>query len=105
MPTPQIRPGKVQEPNTGPNIVAFFPYPALANSVVQWVIQLGIRSDQVAISPPETLPQGRGMLVVIGCPDPALGRRVESICRSQGATIVRTEQAVAMPQASGATPP
>ena len=99
MPTPLIRPGKASAPYMGPRIVAFFPYATLANGVIQWLLQIGIRSDQLGILPPENLPDQRGMVLAIGCPDPVLADKVETICRSQVATLVKRESAPPSPTA------
>ena len=101
MHVPSIRPGKSTEAYTGPRIVAYFPYAPLANGVVQWLLQIGIRSDQLGVLPPEELPDRRGMVLAIGCPDPALSAKVVSICRSQGATVVRKESGQYPPETPG----
>ena len=74
--------------------MAFFPYATLANGVIQWILQIGIRSEHLGIVAPDHLPEGRGMLLAIGCPDPLLADQVERICRDQGATLVRRETGV-----------
>lgn len=89
METPWIRPGRVDPPEPAAKVVALFPNAAPANAVVQLLIALGIPSSRIGVTSPDRMPRGQGMLLAIGCPDPALVARVEEICRKQGAEVHR----------------
>lgn len=87
MEMPQVRPGKVDASTPMPRVVAYFANPAQANAAIQLVIQLGVPSDRLGVTPPERLEHGRGMILSIACPDEAVSERVEAVCRAQGASI------------------
>jgi hypothetical protein len=89
MELPQIRPGLVKNDGPTPRIIAFFPDAAEGNVMIQRLVIIGIRSDQIGVTPPEQMETGQGMVVSIGCPDPALVPLVEDMCRRQGAQIHR----------------
>jgi len=89
METPQIRPGAVKNTGPMPRVVAFFYNSAQGNSAVQVLIGLGVPGDRLGVTPPERIEGGQGMVLSIGCPDEALIRRVEAVCRSHGAEIHR----------------
>ena len=88
MEMPQIRPGKVEAERRGTRLVAFFASAAQGNAVIQLLPQMGVRSDGVGVSPPEWVEGAQGMVLVIACPEAALGE-VEALCRSRGASIHR----------------
>lgn len=88
METPQVRPGLVQQTDSMPRVVAFFPNSALGNLVIQLLTQIGIRNDRLGVTPPEQIPGGQGMILSIACPETTLAK-VESICRQQGGRIHR----------------
>jgi hypothetical protein len=87
MEMPQVRPGKVDAAKTIPRVIAYFANPAQANAAIQLVVQLGVPSDRLGVTPPERMPEGRGMILSIPCPDEKVSERVEALCRSQGAAI------------------
>ncbi|HEV3164477.1 MAG TPA: hypothetical protein VGZ22_10665 [Isosphaeraceae bacterium] len=87
MEIPQIRPGKVTKAAEMPRVVAYFYNSAQGNSVIQLLGGMGVPADHLGITPPDQIEGGQGMVLSIGCPDPALIPRVEAVCRSQGAEI------------------
>lgn len=89
MQMPQIRPGKVEPGDPMPRVVAFFPNAAPGNAVIQLVMALGVPSDRLGVTPPDRMEGGQGMILSIACPDDALLRKVEEICRRQGAEVHR----------------
>lgn len=89
MEVPQVRPGKVQNADAMPRVVAYFYNSSQGNAVIQLVTQLGVPSDRLGITPPERIEGGQGMILSIPCPDESIQARVESICRAQGAEIYR----------------
>lgn len=86
---PQLRPGKVAAGDPMPRVIAFFADASQGNAAIQYLVQLGVRSDRLGVTPPDLMPHGRGMLLSIAYPDPATIERVESYCRKQGAKIHR----------------
>lgn len=89
MEMPQVRPGLVTSTESLPRVVAFFYNSAQGNMVIQILMQIGIPSDRLGVTPPEQIEGGQGMILSIACPDAATLRKVESICRQQGAEIHR----------------
>jgi hypothetical protein len=89
MELPQIRPGKVPDHPVATRVVAFFPNASQGNAVIQLLPQIGVPADGIAVTPPERIERGQGMLLAIACPEVSLVRRVEDICRAQGAEIRR----------------
>ncbi len=87
MEMPQVRPGKVKPPEAMPRVVAFFYNSAQGNAAIQLLTQLGVPSNRLGVTPPERIEGGQGMILSIACPDEAILRRVEAVCRSQGAEI------------------
>jgi hypothetical protein len=87
METPQIRPGVVEAGGPVPRIVAYFYNAAQGNSAIQQLVGLGVRADQLGVTPPDQIESGQGMVLSIPCPDPALTARVEALCKSQGADL------------------
>lgn len=90
METPTIRPGKVEVSSPVPRVLAYFANSAHGNSVIQYLGQLGIRSDQLGVTPPDHLPKSQGMVLSIPCDTPELMAQVEKLCRSQGARVHRS---------------
>lgn len=90
METPTIRPGKVDEPETSPRVLAYFANAALGNSVIQALGQMGVKIDQVGETPPDLMPKQHGMVLSIPCSTPELMARVEKLCRNQGARVHRS---------------
>jgi len=89
MEIPQIRPGVVHDGLAMTRVVAFFYNSAQGNSAIQLLTALGIRNDQLGVTPPEQIETGQGMILSIPCPTPALVKTVEALCRSHGAQIHR----------------
>ncbi len=89
MELPQIRPGVVHESEPTSRVVAFFYNTAHGNSVIQLLMALGIRSDQLGVTPPERIETNQGMLLSIPCPNEAMVTTVEKLCRSHGAEVHR----------------
>lgn len=89
METPLVRPGKVHDTERSLRVVALFPNAAQGNLVIQLVGQLGIRMDRLGVLPPEQLERGQGMVLSIPCADEPTARRVEDLCRRQGARVHR----------------
>jgi len=89
MEMPQIRPGRVSAAKPVPRVIAFFPNSSLGNLAIQLLVQVGVPSDQLGVTPPEQIEGGQGMVLSIPCPSPEIITRVESICRSQGAKLHR----------------
>lgn len=87
--TPQVRPGKVTAHEPTSRVVAYFYNSAQANGVIQLLGGLGIRADQLGITPPEQIEGKQGMVLSIPCPSQTLLAKVEDICRKQGAEIHR----------------
>jgi hypothetical protein len=87
MEVPQIRPGKVQNVDAMPRVVAFFHNSAQGNSAIQLVTAFGVPNDRLGITPPERLEGGQGMMLSISCPDEATIARVGAICKEQGANF------------------
>ena len=89
MELPQIRPGLVT--NAGPmsRVVAFFPDAAEGNVTIQLLTVLGLPADRLGVTTPDQIETGQGMVLSIGCPDPALIPKVEDVCRRHGAQIHR----------------
>lgn len=89
MQTPHIRPGKVtasdHEPQTA--LVVFFRNSAQANAAIQLVVQLGVPSDRLGVTPSDAMPGGQGTLLTIPCPSEAIRNQVEAICKAQGALV------------------
>ena len=92
MELPQIRPGVIHEGSATTRVVAFFYNSAQGNSAIQMLGALGIRSDQLGVTPPEQIETGQGMVLSIPCPTEALVTKVESLCRSHGAQIHRQKR-------------
>jgi hypothetical protein len=68
--------------------VARFRNAAQGNSVIQLLLTLGVRADELGVTGPDRMPEGQGMLVSIACgADATLRERVEAACRSQGAEV------------------
>jgi len=89
MELPQIRPGRVQQTGPFPKVVAYFPNSAEANLAVQLLAGLGVPGDRIGVTPPEQIEGGQGMIVSVGCSDPAMVPKVEQLCRRYGARIHR----------------
>ena len=89
METPLVRPGKVHDTATTPRVVALFPNAAQGNMVIQLLGQLDIRMDRLGVLTPDQLERGQGMLLSIPCGDEPTARRVEDLCRRQGAQVHR----------------
>ena len=87
MNTPYVRPGKVTSADVSVRVVAKFPNSAQGNWVIQMVTTLGVPSDRLGLVGPDRLESGQGMVLSIPVPDPELLPQIESICRSQGATV------------------
>lgn len=90
MEIPTIRPGKVEISDHVPRVLAYFANSAMGNSVIQYLVQLGVRSDQLGVTPPDHLPKGQGMVLSIPCETPELMAQVEKLCRNQGARVHRS---------------
>lgn len=89
MHTPQVRPGLVSKSESVPRVVVFFPNSALGNLAIQLLTQIGVPSDRLGVTPPEQIEGGQGMVLSIACPDEAMVKKVEAICRGQGGRIHR----------------
>jgi hypothetical protein len=89
MHTPQVRPGLVSTADGTPRVVVFFPNSALGNLAIQLLTQIGIPNDRLGVTPPEQIDGGQGMVLSIGCPDEAMVKKVEAVCRGQGGRIHR----------------
>jgi hypothetical protein len=89
METPQVRPGKVSVKEPVTRVIAYFYNSAQGNSAIQLLVGMGIPSDQIGVTPPEQIEKKQGMLLSIPCSNDAFLRRVEALCRSQGAEIRR----------------
>ena len=88
MQLPQIRPGKVPETrDQAPTLIVLFRNAAAANATIQLVVQLGVPSDKLGVTPPDAMPGQQGMLLSIPCPDDELRDQIEKICRAQGAVV------------------
>jgi hypothetical protein len=87
MEVPQIRPGKVQNLESMPRVIAFFHNSAQGNSAIQLVTALGVPNDRLGVTTPERIAGGQGMTLSIACPDEATLARVGAICKSQGANF------------------
>lgn len=61
----------------------------MGNSAIQFLLMLGVRSDQLGVTTPSRMPRGQGMLLSIAAADPALLPKIEDHCRRQGAHIHR----------------
>ena len=88
MQLPQIRPGKV--PSTRepvPALVVFFRNAAQANAAIQLVIQLGVPSNGLGVTPSDAMPGKQGTLLTIPCATEELRARVEAVCKAQGAVV------------------
>lgn len=90
METPTIRPGQVDPSSSTPRVLAFFANSALGNSVIQALVQMDVRADQIGEIPPDLMPKTQGMVLSIPCETPELMARVEKLCRSQGARVHRS---------------
>jgi hypothetical protein len=89
MEIPQVRPGVVHEGEATNRVFAYFYNAAHGNSAIQLLTALGIPSDKLGVTPPERIEGGQGMVLSIPCPDEATVKRVESLCRSNGAQVHR----------------
>ena len=89
METPQVRPGSVTHTQPMSRVVAYFPNSATGNAAIQILTALGVPGDRLGVTPPERIEGGQGMILSIGCPDPALIPKIETICRQYGAAIHR----------------
>ena len=89
MQTPQVRPGLVSTAAGLPRVVVFFPNSALGNLAIQLLTQIGIPNDRLGVTPPEQIDGGQGMVLSIACPDDAMVKKVEALCRGQGGRIHR----------------
>lgn len=89
MEQPQVRPGKVQNTEAMPRVVAYFYNSAQGNAAIQLLTTFGVPSDRLGVTPPERIESGQGMVLSIACPDEPTVRRVEDLCRRQGAEIHR----------------
>ena len=89
MELPQIRPGLVKDAGPMSRVLAFFPDAAEGNVAIQRLLIIGVPSDRLGVTTPDQIETGQGMVLSIGCPDPALIPKVEDLCRRQGAQIHR----------------
>ncbi len=89
MENPQIRPGRVTNTEPMARVVAFFRNSAQGNVAVQMLTAVGVPNDRLGVTPPEQIEGGQGMLLDVGCTDPAMIARVEELCRHHGAEIHR----------------
>lgn len=89
MELPRIRPGRVEASEREPRVIAFFPSSSMGNMAIQLLVQLGVPSDRLGVTPPERIEGGQGMLLSIPCIDPVLTAKIESTCRASGAKIHR----------------
>jgi hypothetical protein len=89
MELPQVRPGRVEEREPMPRILALFPNAAAANSTIQLLTALGVPNDRLGVTTPDRMVSGQGMLLAIPCPNEKLIPKIEAICRSQGAEVRR----------------
>lgn len=89
MESPQVRPGKVTNTEAMQRVVVYFYNSSQGNSVIQLLAGMGIPSDHLGVTPPEQIETGQGMLLSIPCPNDDLVRKVEAVCRAQGALIRR----------------
>ncbi len=88
MQLPQIRPGKVTANRESVStLVVFFRNAAQANAAIQLAVQLGVPSDGLGVTTPDSLPGGQGALLTIPCPSDAIRAEVERVCRAQGAVV------------------
>ncbi len=85
---PQVRPGRISAPESMTRLIALFANAAQGTSVVQLLVQLGVPSDRLAVTPPDEMEGGKGMILSIPCPDEATLARAQAACRSQGARMV-----------------
>jgi TusA-related sulfurtransferase len=93
MHVPEIRPGKVADrAPDAETLVVHFPYAATANSVIQWLVQVGVRSDALGVTPPDRMPRGKGMALAIRLDDPALRASIEEFCTRQGGRVVAADR-------------
>ena len=89
MENPQIRPGRVESESHPPTVVAFFRNSAAGNLAIQLLTAIGVPAGRLAVTPPEQIEHGQGMLLSIGCPTEALVPKVEDVCRKLGAELHR----------------
>jgi hypothetical protein len=90
--TPLIRAGRVGEPDVEDRVVARFRNAAQGNAVIQLLLTLGVKADQLGVTGPDRMPGGQGMILSIACgSDSVLRERVEAACRSQGAELFGAE--------------
>jgi hypothetical protein len=89
MENPKIRPGLVEHTEPMARVIAFFRNAAMGNLAIQLLTGMGIPSDRLGVTPPEEIEGRQGMVLDIGCPDEALVRKVETLCRDYGAEIHR----------------
>ena len=89
MEQPQIRPGVTHVVDPLPRVVDFFRNAAPGNLVIQLLLNLGVSAEHLAVTPPEQVEGGVGMLLSIGCREADLIRKVEALCGAHGAEIHR----------------
>ncbi len=89
MEPPQIRAGRVEPIERVQRVIAFFPTTAMGNMAIQLLVQLGVPSDHLGVTPPEQIDGSQGLILSIPCVDPGLTAKIESTCRAYGARIHR----------------
>lgn len=89
MELPQLRPGLITNTGPGPKVVAFFPNAAEGNVAIQLLGSLGVPGDMIAVTTPDQIEGGQGMVLAIGCPPDLAIAKVEALCRRHGAFIHR----------------
>ena len=90
METPTIRPGKAEAAESAPRVLVYFANAAQGNSVIQALIQMDVRTDQLGETPPDLMPKNQGMVLSIPCNSPEMMARVEKLCRNQGGRVHRS---------------
>ena len=91
MEAPTIRPGAINLDRVEPDLFAYFHNAAGANAAIQLLTALGVPDEQLAVTPPEEIDGGQGILLAMVCPD-GLRTRIEGVCRSYGAEVHRVPQ-------------
>ena len=88
MEAPTIRPGATLLGPIEPDLFAYFHNAAAGNAAIQLLTALGVADEQLAVTPPEEIDGGQGMLLAMVCPT---GRRakMEAACRTYGAEVHR----------------
>ena len=88
MDSPTIRPGAVLGERVEPDLFAYFHNAAAGNAAIQLLTALGVPDEHLAITPPELIEGGQGMLLAMACSG-ALRAKVEAACRTFGAEVHR----------------